>query len=139
MSFEKVFNLIYTAGFRLTGDHREAAGLVEGVMGIIDKGNLKAALKGLAGQYARRPGTVRDRMAPAGSRPPGQSGPDQLVQQALLYLPSGERLLVVLRDVLGLSYAEIGEVAGLDEPAVTRLLAVGRRRLADRLIPRQRK
>lgn len=44
--------------------------------------------------------------------------------------------MVVLREVLGLSYAEIGEVAGLDEPAVTRLLTVGRRHLADRLIPR---
>jgi hypothetical protein len=36
-------------------------------------------------------------------------------------------------------HSAIGGVAGLDEPAVARLLAVGRRCLVDRLIPRQRK
>jgi len=37
--------------------------------------------------------------------------------------------VVVFKDVLGLSYAQIGEAAGLDEPDVARLLASGRRRL----------
>lgn len=137
---EKVLGLLYTAGFRLTGNHREAAGLVEGAIGATGiENDLYPALKELSRQYTNGAATARDRMAPASGRPSGQSGREQLVQEALLRLPAGERLVVVLRDVLGLSYAEIGEVAGLDDPAVALLLASGRRRLAERLIPQIKK
>ncbi|MFZ5650310.1 MAG: RNA polymerase sigma factor [Bacillota bacterium] len=134
---EKILGLLYTAGFRLTGDHREAAGLVEGAISVTGtEEGLYPALKELSRQYTNGAATVRDRMAPASGRLSDQSGREQLVQEALLRLPAGERLVVVLRDVLGLSYAEIGEAAGLDEPDVARLLASGRRRLAGRLIPK---
>jgi len=137
---EKVLGLLYTAGFRLTGNHREAAGLVEVAIGATGAGDgLHPALKELSRQYTRVVPTARDRMVSAGNRPSGQTGREQLVQEALLRLPAGERLVVVLRDVLGLSYAEIGEVAGLDDPAVACLLASGRRRLAERLIPQIKK
>jgi len=135
-SLEKVLSLLYTAGFRLTGDHREAAGLVERAIGATGaEDGLYPALKELSRQYAGGAETARGRTVSAKSRSSVQSGREQPVQEALLRLPAGERLVVVLRDVLGLSYAEIGEVAGLDEPAVARLLASGRRRLADLLIP----
>jgi len=135
-ALEKVFGLLYTAGFRMTGDHREAAGLVKRTISAAGvEENLYPVLKVMLRQYAGEGATARDRMTPAGGRPSGQSRRDLLIQGALLQLPAGERLVVVLRDVLGLSYAEVGEVAGLDEPMVARMLAAGRRRLAEQLIP----
>ncbi|MFZ5633670.1 MAG: sigma-70 family RNA polymerase sigma factor [Bacillota bacterium] len=134
---ENVLGLLYTTGFRLTGDHREAAGLVEGAISAIGtEDGLYPALKELSRQYIEGAATARDRMVSADGQHQGLSGREQLVQEALLHLPAGERLVVVLRDVLGLSYAEISEAAGMNEPAVARTLAVGRRRLAERLIPK---
>lgn len=57
-----------------------------------------------------------------------------MVQETLLCLPPAERLAVVLRDVLHLTYPEVAGVTGLDEPAVARLLAAGRRLLRDMLV-----
>lgn len=137
-SFEELFSLLYTAGFRLTGDHQEAASLVEGAVSMATgEDRPHAYLKMLCQEHVKRIEKARDKIISPLHVPSGfQAGREQLVQDALLCLPARERLVVVLRDVLGLNYAEIGKVADLDEPAVSRLLAAGRKILRDLLISR---
>ncbi len=48
------------------------------------------------------------------------------IQEALLYLPPIERLLVVLKDILGLTYAEMADLTGLEKSDVSCLLSMGR-------------
>jgi len=57
--------------------------------------------------------------------------PDRiLLDEALAALPEEFRVAVVLRDGLGLDYAEIAEVLGLPPGTVRSRIARGRRRLA---------
>ncbi len=135
---EKILSLLYATGYRLTGDHRSAAGLVEGVTSeVFSGGNLQSALKALYREYVKKPERTRDKTVSPGRNVSGsQSDRQQLVQEVLLHLPPTERLVVVLRDVLGLTYAEIAGVIDIGEPGVARLLAAGRKMLRDRLIPR---
>jgi hypothetical protein len=57
------------------------------------------------------------------------------VRRALAELPEQQREAVVLRDVYGLRYREVGVVLGLSLPAVESLLFRARRRLRTRLRP----
>lgn len=57
------------------------------------------------------------------------------LDDALAALPENFRVAVVLRDHLGLDYAEIAEVLGLAPGTVRSRIARGRARLADLLAP----
>jgi RNA polymerase sigma-70 factor, ECF subfamily len=62
--------------------------------------------------------------------------PDRLaIDEALASLPEEFRVPVVLRDHLGLDYAEIADVLGLPPGTVRSRIARGRGRLADMLVP----
>ncbi len=100
---------------------------------------------------SRRPHVVRsigapDRDHPAGAAAAlepadGHPGPDQRVperlaiDEALAALPEEFRVAVVLRDQLGLDYAEIAEVLGVPPGTVRSRIARGRARLAQLLEP----
>jgi RNA polymerase sigma factor (sigma-70 family) len=57
------------------------------------------------------------------------------VRRALAELPGQQREAVVLRDLYGLRYREVGAVLGLSRPAVESVLFRARRRLRTRLRP----
>ena len=57
------------------------------------------------------------------------------IDEALAALPEDFRVAVVLRDHLGLDYAEIAEVLDLAPGTVRSRIARGRARLADHLAP----
>jgi RNA polymerase sigma-70 factor (ECF subfamily) len=62
--------------------------------------------------------------------------PDRVaIDEALAALPADFRVPVVLRDQLGLDYAEIAEVLGIPPGTVRSRIARGRGRLADLLTP----
>ena len=71
----------------------------------------------------------------------GTSAPEEYevlsgdVRRALSELPEQQRSAVVLRDIYGLRYSEVGAVLGLSRPAVESLLFRARRRLRQRLRP----
>lgn len=129
-SCEQVLNLLYHTGFRLTGNHDKTAELVTGTVAGIngrDKFDSITALRGLCSVFTRNySGKSSDTFC-------CNTGNTDSVQQALLYLPAMERLMVVLRDVVGLTYTEMAEAAGLGKPDVARLLAAGRWLLRRRL------
>lgn len=52
---------------------------------------------------------------------------------ANLALPERQRVVLALRDLLRLSYTQIGQVMGIEQPAVASLLARGRLALRDRM------
>jgi RNA polymerase sigma factor (sigma-70 family) len=61
--------------------------------------------------------------------------PSEEVRQALAELPERQRQAVVLRDVYGLRYREVGAALGVSRPAVESLLFRARRHLRVRLRP----
>ncbi|WP_041284924.1 RNA polymerase sigma factor [Desulfoscipio gibsoniae] len=67
--------------------------------------------------------------------PPKKNNSTNRVQKALLTLPPTERLVLVLREILGLGYIEIAEMTGIEKTAVTRLLNTGRWALRKQLVP----
>ena len=56
------------------------------------------------------------------------------LRQALSTLPADQRMVVVMRFVLGMSAGEIGERLGRSEPAVHALQHKGRRRMREQLV-----
>jgi RNA polymerase sigma-70 factor, ECF subfamily len=85
----------------------------------------------------RRPTAPLDRdPEPARGHPPGvdQAVTDRLtLDDALAALPPAFRAAVVLRDVVGLDYAEIANVLDVPAGTVRSRIARGRRALADQL------
>jgi RNA polymerase sigma-70 factor (ECF subfamily) len=63
----------------------------------------------------------------------GGRGTDDLASTIVLALPEEQRVPVVLRHVLGLSYQEIAEILGRPEGTVKAQAARGIRRLRDSL------
>lgn len=59
------------------------------------------------------------------------------VKRALAELPAGQRAVVVLKDIYGMSCREIGEEMGLSEGAVKVRLHRARKRLKERLYGRE--
>lgn len=78
------------------------------------------------------PGLPEHEVAPRGDRPAlDQSVADRLtIDDALQALPEDYRTVVVLRDQLGLDYAEIAEVLGIPPGTVRSRIARGRAALA---------
>jgi RNA polymerase sigma-70 factor, ECF subfamily len=85
----------------------------------------------------RRPDPVSDEVmaSRAGTSPSGASVIDDrlLIDEALAQLSPDFRAAVVLRDLVDLDYAEIGEVLGLPPGTVRSRIARGRRVLAEHL------
>jgi RNA polymerase sigma factor (sigma-70 family) len=73
--------------------------------------------------------------AAGAAEPEERALPSAEVRQALAELPERQRQAVVLRDVYGLRYREVGAALGLSRPAVESLLFRARRRLKVRLRP----
>lgn len=88
---------------------------------------------------ARRPTPLRAEALPDAPHPSGPPGVDQTVadrdalDRALDALPTEFREPVVLRDVMGLDYAEIATVLGIPGGTVRSRIARGRAALAARL------
>jgi RNA polymerase sigma-70 factor, ECF subfamily len=91
-----------------------------------------------ARRRARRPVAVEFLPEPrAGSRSIDDLVADQLdVDAALRHLSPDHRAAVALRDLVGLDYAEIGEVLGIPPGTVRSRIARGRAALADHLAER---
>lgn len=123
---DQIITVLYTAGFRLTGNHRSARDLAGGAfdqaLGNGGSLSLPAALQSLCHYFMQ---------APPPPSPADKSSGN--IQVALLELQPLERLVVVLRDTQGLTYPDIADLTGLGEPEVTRLLAAGRRALQDQV------
>lgn len=82
---------------------------------------------------ARRPTPGLDEFEPpdAGPRSVDDGVVDRLrIDDALTQLPEEFRVVIVLRDQLGMDYAEIGEVLDIAAGTVRSRIARGRRRLA---------
>jgi len=98
--------------------------------------SLKSALKGLCTAFLKKPRQEPNKGSSCNRSVSGDRKVCiQQVQQALLCLPPGEMLVVILREMWWLSYLEIAALAGLDENAVANLLAAGRRGLRSYLFP----
>jgi len=134
---EQIVNLLYNTGYRLTGKHLETQELVEGVFDTLNNNaNLKTALKSMCLIYMNN-------TASGGKNLPKDNNGSTLldkgisthkIQAALLALPPIERLVLVLREILGLNYADIAEITGCEKITVTRLLTAGRGALRKHLV-----
>jgi len=140
-SSEQIVNLLYNTGYRLTGNHKKTQELLTSVFNAL-KGNMKLniALRNMCLIYRNKatssPGKNLPKNLPREkSSPSAKDNSTNKIQAALLTLPPTERLVLVLREVLGLSYAEIAEMTGIEKIAVTRLLNTGRWGLLKRLAP----
>jgi RNA polymerase sigma-70 factor, ECF subfamily len=146
---------IYTVAFRLTGDHEEAQDLVQDVLLRVRRGlrtyqpgNMRGWLSRITTNAfydqtrsrKRRPTVALpddpERILPpsAGSDAEYEAGrlPEE-VQAALLSVPEDYRAIVVLSDVVGLSYQEIAEQTSIPLGTVRSRLHRGRARLRDAL------
>ncbi|WP_347488909.1 sigma factor-like helix-turn-helix DNA-binding protein [Desulfoscipio sp. XC116] len=127
-SSEQIVNLLYNTGYRLTGNHRETQKLLKDVLNVLnDNINLNIALKSLCLIYINKAISSPGKNSSKNKKsPPRKSNSTNKVQEALLTLPPAERLVLVLREVLGLDYVEIAELIGIEETPVSRLLNTGR-------------
>lgn len=134
---EQIVNLLYTTGYRLTGNHKSTQALLTGVFNALSCNiNIKTALKNLCLLYINETTANPGKKTPKGkSSSPARDNRTNKIQEALLTLPPTERLVLVLRDVLGLTYAEIAELSGMENTAVTRLMNAGRWALRKQLAP----
>ncbi|AGL02497.1 RNA polymerase sigma factor [Desulfoscipio gibsoniae] len=136
-SSEQIVNLLYNTGYRLTGSHRETQKLLKDVFNALNGNiNLNTALKSLCLIYINKATSSLGKNSPKDKRSlPKKNNSTNKVQEALLTLPPAERLVLVLREVLGLGYVEIAEMTGIEKTAVTRLLNTGRWALRKQLVP----
>ena len=147
---EEEGDFIYTVAYRLTGNREDAEDLVQEVLVRVQRGlrtYQPGSLRGWLGRITtnafldearrrtRRPQTslpddpdIVLPPAPAADEAAAAAGlPDDL-QDALARIPEDFRVAVVLSDVVGMSYAEIGEQ--LDIPVGTVRSRIHRGRLA---------
>ncbi len=68
---------------------------------------------------------------PTPEQPEQRSADSDELSRALAMLPEGQRVVVILKDVYGLSCREIGDELGVGEGAVKVRLHRARKRLAD--------
>ncbi|AGL03443.1 RNA polymerase sigma factor [Desulfoscipio gibsoniae] len=136
-SSEQIVNLLYNTGYRLTGSHNKTQELLTAVFNALN-GNISIniALKNLCLIYRNKTTSSPGKNLPkAKSSPPAKDNSTDKIQEALLTLSPIERLVLVLREVLGLNYTEIAELTGIEKIAVTRLLNAGRWELRKQLAP----
>jgi RNA polymerase sigma-70 factor, ECF subfamily len=148
---ERTHRRVYTLAYRLVGDHHEAEDVAQ-------EAYLRAyrSLRGFRGEarfetwlfritanaamsHLRRRGRFGDVLAEDDERlvrEPAPRDSDEVVERdeverALSILPSGQRTVVLLKDVYGFSCQEIGEQVGISEGAVKVRLHRARRRLKE--------
>lgn len=138
-SSEQITNLLYKTGYRLTGNHKSTQALLADVFNVLNRNiNLNTALKNLCLIYINKTTAETGKnFHKDKSSPPAQDNSTNKIQEALLTLPPLERLVLVLREVLGLDYAEIADMIGKENTAVTRLLHTGRWALRGQFDPPQ--
>lgn len=146
---------IYTVAYRLTGNHSDAEDLVQEVLVRVQKGLATYEPRSLTGWLSRittnafydearrrkrRPTTElpddTERIpgvAPTPEDASAAEGLPEYLQEALLGLPIDYRTAVVLCDVVGLSYNEIGDILDLPVGTVRSRIHRGRSRLRDHL------
>lgn len=128
---EEILDLLYNTGFRLTGSHRETTDLVLSAFDTLtgcEKIKFSTALKGLCSVYIKTAAKNLDQPLYRNNCSMGK------VQEALLSLPHKERLVVVLREILGLDYDAISNMTDLEKKDVAKLLAIGRSCLVNQLL-----
>lgn len=144
-------DVVYTMAFRLTGDDEEARDLAQDVMLKLHKGLRRYRKGNFEGWlYRLTVNAFRDRIRkrkrlrevsipehfertqPGGHRVERRIQQRELrdvVQQALVKLPPTYREAIVLRDLEGRSYEEIGEVLGVPPGTVRSRIHRGREAL----------
>ncbi|MFA7468496.1 MAG: sigma factor-like helix-turn-helix DNA-binding protein [Desulfotomaculaceae bacterium] len=134
---EQIVNLLYNTGYRLTGSHKKTQELLKGVFIELNGNiNLSTALKNMCLIYRNKTTSSSGKnFTKDKSGPPIKDNCTNKIQAALLTLPPTERLVLVLREILGLNYAEIAGLTGMEKTAVTRLLSTGRWDLRKYLVP----
>ena len=147
---------LYSVAYRLTGNHEDAQDLVQEVLLRVRRGlatyrpgSLHAWLSRIttnaflddARRRTRRPvvplGHNPDRVVPAAPDPQSVLDMEQLpddVQAALGRLSEEYRAAVVLCDVVGLSYEEIGEALNIPVGTVRSRIHRGRAQLREALV-----
>ena len=142
---------LYTVAYRLTGNHDDTQDLVQEVLLRVQRGLVTYRPGNLSGWLSRITTNVFLDQVRATKRRPTEALPDDAdrviegglaadealaaaqlpehLQQALLALPVDYRAVVVLSDVVGLSYAEIGEALGVPVGTVRSRLHRGRLQL----------
>ena len=137
-SSDQIVNLLYNTGYRLTGSHRITQKLLEDVcnaLNVESRINFNISLQSLCLIYLNNPTAGLSKNLPKDkSSPPVKGNNSGKIQAALLTLPPTERLVLVLRDMLGLNYTEIAKLIGIEKTAVTRLLNTGRWALRKQLV-----
>ncbi|HBX24515.1 MAG TPA: RNA polymerase subunit sigma-70 [Desulfotomaculum sp.] len=136
-SSEPIVNLLYNTGYRLTGSHRKTQELLKGVFNALNGNlNFNTALKNLCLIYRNKTTSSPGKNLPQDKNSSSiKVKSTDKIQAALLTLPPAERLILVLREILGLNYAEIVEFTGMEKTDVTRLLNTGRWFLRKHLAP----
>jgi RNA polymerase sigma-70 factor (ECF subfamily) len=146
---------LYTVAYRLTGDHDDAQDLVQEVLLRVRRGLATYRPGSMEGwlsrittnafldEVRRRKRRPADALGDAAERvlPPRPSAEEDLaatslpdhVQDALLRLPDEFRAAVVLCDVGGLSYQEIGDSLGVPVGTVRSRIHRGRALLREAL------
>jgi RNA polymerase sigma-70 factor, ECF subfamily len=143
--------MVYNSAYRLLGDAEEAANVTQHAF----LAAYKARIRLQSGSF--KLGVLRlvadacyDRLCAADSQGPegdqvarlryavdephvdrGQADADQRLQAGILALPAEERIVLVLSDVSGLSYGDIGRITGLPHSTVSSRLNHARVRLRD--------
>jgi len=154
-AFEELVELthrrVYSLAFRLTGDRTEAEDVAQeaylrmfrGLAGFREEARFETWMHRIVTNCAismmKRRGRFGDVLA---SEPEDLPVPDSTapmlaerdsLSRALAVLPEGQRVVLLLKDVYGLSCREIGEEVGIEEGAVKVRLHRARRRLRELL------
>jgi RNA polymerase sigma-70 factor (ECF subfamily) len=140
---------VYTLAFRLVGDRAEAEDVAQeaylrvfrGLASFREEARFETWMYRIVANCAvsalRRRGRFGDLVSdpdlelPAPDRTEQQTVDSDELSRALSELPDGQRVVVILKDVYGLSCREIGDELGVEEGAVKVRLHRARRRLAD--------
>lgn len=136
-SLEQIINLLYNIGYRLTGSHKLTQELLTDVINALH-GNLEVniALENLCLLFkSKTTANLIKKSTKAKISPEIKDNNLEKIQQTLLTLPPTERLVLILREILGLNYFEIAKVVGMERITVTTLLNAARWELRKRLAP----
>jgi len=140
---------VYSLAYRLVGDRAEAEDVAQeaylrmfrGLASFREEARFETWMYRIVANCAvsalRRRGRFGDIVSdeelevPTPEQPEQRSADSDELSRALAMLPEGQRVVVILKDVYGLSCREIGDELGVGEGAVKVRLHRARKRLAD--------